>query len=154
PWADEGAGVAVGAEWRRETLDYAPDAELASGDLAGAGAATPAVSGHFSVVEVYGEARVPLAQRRAPLLRDLSVEGGYRYSWYANSGQAQTFKAGLDWAIIDGVRLRSSFNRAVRAPNVVELFTPKTFNANGLGHDPCAGANPIVDEMDPFATQA
>jgi outer membrane receptor protein involved in Fe transport len=41
----------------------------------------------------------------------------------------------------------------VRAPNVVELFTPRSIGL-GLDFDPCAGTNPIVDETDPFATPA
>lgn len=154
PWADDGVGVAIGAEWRRESLDYAPDAELASGDLASEGVSAPAVNGAFGVFEVYGEARAPLAQNRGPLLRNLSLEGGYRLSWYTNVGQAQTYKAALDWAITDDLRLRSSFNHAVRAPNVVELFTPQSLTAVGLDFDPCAGTNPIVDQMNPFATEA
>lgn len=154
PWSHEGAGVALGAEWRHEALDYSPDAELASGDLASQGVATPAVSGGFSVFEVYGEARAPLVQDRGPMLHELSVEGGYRLSWYQNAGLQQTYKAGLEWAFADGFRLRASFNHAVRAPNVVELFTPVTLTANGLDFDPCAGANPIVDQQNPFATEA
>jgi len=153
PWAASGAGVAVGTEYRREGLSYSPNAELASGDLASFGVSSPAVSGHTDVYEVYGEARVPLAQDRGALLDDLTIDGGVRYSWYQNIGGAATYKAGFEWAPSPDVRLRASYGRAVRAPNVVELFTPPTFGAE-LGHDPCAGANPIIDQTDPFATQA
>ncbi len=153
PWATNGVSVAVGAEYRREGLTYSPDAELASGDLASAGMSSPPVNGHFDVYEIYGEAHAPLVQDRGPLLHELSLDGSIRYSWYQNSGGAATYKAGLEWAPIRDLRLRASYNRAVRAPNVVELFTPQTFGS-GLGHDPCAGTNPIVDQMDPFATQA
>ncbi|HLZ83393.1 MAG TPA: TonB-dependent receptor [Caulobacteraceae bacterium] len=153
PWATSGVGVALGAEYRREGLSYSPNAELASGDLASFPAAQPAVNGHFDVYEVYGEARAPLAQDRGALLHDLTIDGGVRYSWYSNSGGAATYKAGLEWAPSPDLRLRAGYSRAVRAPNVVELFTPPTL-ALGLGHDPCAGANPVVDQQDPFATQA
>jgi iron complex outermembrane receptor protein len=153
PWATSGVGVALGAEYRREGLSYSPDAELASGDLSSAGVATPAVNGHFDVYEVYGEARLPLAQDRGLLLNDLTIDGGVRYSWYQNIGGAATYKAGLEWAPSADVRLRASHSRAVRAPNVVELFTPPTL-ATDLGHDPCAGANPVADQQDPFATEA
>jgi outer membrane receptor protein involved in Fe transport len=153
PWADTDAGVAAGAEWRREGLNYAPDMELASGDLASAGVASPAVDGHFDVFEIYGEARVPLVQGRSGL-HDLSLEGGYRYSWYSNAGQAQTYKAGVNWAMTSDVALRSSFNQAVRAPNVVELFTPTSITNLGLDFDPCAGTNPVVDQGNPYATAA
>jgi outer membrane receptor protein involved in Fe transport len=152
PWATSGAGVALGAEYRREGLSYSPNAELASGDLAGFGPSSPPVRGHFDVYEIYGEARAPMAQDRL-LLSDLTLDGGIRYSWYSDSGGALTYRAGLEWAPIPDLRLRASYNRAVRAPNVVELFAPQTLGI-GLGHDPCAGANPIVDQMDPYATPA
>jgi iron complex outermembrane recepter protein len=153
PWATSGVGVALGAEYRREGLSYSPNAELASGDLSSAGVSSPAVNGHFDVYEVYGEARVPLAEDRGVLLHDLTFDGGVRYSWYQNIGGAATYKAGLEWAPSPDLRLRASYSRAVRAPNVVELFTPQSLGA-GLGHDPCAGANPVVDQQDPFATEA
>ena len=50
-----------------------------------------------------------------------------------------TYKAGLEWAPSPDLRLRASFNHAVRAPNVVELFTPPTLAA-ALAMIPCAGA--------------
>ncbi|HEY1837004.1 MAG TPA: TonB-dependent receptor [Rhizomicrobium sp.] len=151
PWAQTAAGVALGAEYRRESLGYAPDAEIASGDLASAGFSSPAVSGAFGVEEVYAELRLPLVQGKRMLLEDLTASAGYRYSDYSNAGGAQTYKLGLEWVADDAIRFRSGFNRAERAPNVVELFTPQTLTPAGLDHDPCAGTDPIKD--DPFATQ-
>lgn len=153
PWARDGVGVALGAEYRREGLSYSPDPELASGDLAGYGFASPAVSGHFDVYEVYGEGRLPLAQDRGPLLHDLTLDGAARYSLYSTAGGAATYKAGVEWGPAPDLRLRASYNHAVRAPNVVDLFTPRKLSG-GLDFDPCAGANPIVDQQNPFATPA
>ncbi len=152
PWSKEALGLALGAEYRREGLGYAPDAELASGDLADNPFSSPAVSGAFEVYELYGEVRAPLVQDREPLLHDLNAEAGYRLSWYSNAGVASTYKAGLEWAPIRDVRLRASFNHAVRAPNVVELFTPQTLAMTGLGNDPCAGPDPAA--VIPIATPA
>jgi len=154
PWADAGVSVALGAEFRQEGLGYFPDAELASGDLASAGFSSPMVSGHFDVYELYGEARAPLAQDRGPLLQDLTLEGAFRYSWYSGIGGAATYKAGVEWSPNPELMVRVGFNHAVRAPNVVELFTPQSISNIGLDFDPCAGANPIVDQGDPSATQA
>ncbi len=153
PWARDGLGVAVGAEYRREGLGYAPDAEIASGDLADNPFSSPAVSGAFDVYELYGEVRAPLARDRGPLLHDLSVEGGYRFSWYSDAGAASTYKAGVEWAPVRDIRLRASFNHAVRAPNVVELFTPQTLAMTGLSIDPCAGPDPEANNT-PLATPA
>jgi outer membrane receptor protein involved in Fe transport len=154
PWARDGVGVALGAEYRREGLGYSPNAELASGDLSGAGVSTPALNGRFGVYELYGETRLPVAQDRGAPLGDLTIDGGIRYSWYSSVGGAATYKAGVEWAPSPDLRLRAGFSRAVRAPNIVELFTPQSFNGGGLGHDPCAGANPVVDQQDPYATEA
>ncbi|MGI8839372.1 MAG: TonB-dependent receptor domain-containing protein [Caulobacteraceae bacterium] len=152
PWSRDGFGLALGAEYRRESLSYAPDAEIASGDLAGDPFPSPAVSGAFHVQELYAEVRAPLVRDGGPLLRDLGLEGGYRLSWYSDAGRANTYKAGAEWEPVSGVRLRASFNHAVRAPNVVELFTPQTLAMTGLSADPCAGPDPAA--ADPLATPA
>ena len=52
-----------------------------------------------------------------------------------------TYKIGADWAPVQDVRFRASYQRAVRAPNVVELFTAQGFNLFDLPGDPC-GADP------------
>jgi outer membrane receptor protein involved in Fe transport len=142
PWAKDGVGVALGAEYRREALDYRTDAEFSSGDLAGAGGPTPSTHGSFDVKEIFGEIRVPVVQD-APFAKDLALEAGYRTSDYSSSGHVNSYKLSGDWQIVDDVRLRGSFQRAVRAPNINELFTPQ---ALGLfpGQDPCAGAAPTA----------
>jgi iron complex outermembrane receptor protein len=48
--------------------------------------------------------------------------------------------------VIDGLRFRAGYNRAVRAPNVIELFAPPNVQLDGT-QDPCAGltvGNPLV----------
>ena len=140
PWAKDGVGVSVGAEYRRESLVTSFDGEFTSGDLAGLGGAPQPVSGSFDVKEVFGEIRVPIVQD-VPFAKEITFEGGYRYANYSSAGTVDSYKAGLDWQITPDVRLRGSFQRAVRAPNVGELFGPI---APGLaaGDDPCAGATP------------
>ena len=70
---------------------------------------------------------------------DLAVEGGYRYSKYSLGFNTNTYKLGLEWAPVRDVRMRGSFQRAVRAPNIGELFAPQAVGLDG-SHDPCAGA--------------
>ena len=43
----------------------------------------------------------------------------------------------MDWAPVQDIRFRGSYQRAVRAPNVVELFTAQGFNLFDLPGDPC-----------------
>ncbi|RAK56267.1 TonB-dependent receptor [Phenylobacterium soli] len=141
PYATDPIGVAGGVEYRREALDLSVDAEFQSGDLTGQGGPTPPVGGSFDVYELFGEARIPLAQDM-PFAKDLSLDMTYRYSDYSSSaGTTNTYGISADWKPIDDLRFRASYQRAVRAPNVVELFTPAAVGL-GLSNDPCAGSAP------------
>ncbi len=90
---------------------------------------------------------------RLPLLsdmtgaQDLTLEGGYRYSSYSLGFNTNTYKIGLEWTPIHDMRLRGSYNRAVRAPNLNELYTPATVGAGGTA-DPCWGANPTYTQAE------
>jgi len=137
PWADDGVGVSVGAEYRREQLDYAADYVTATGALNGGGGEAPPVHGSFDVYEVFGEARVPLVSD-APLIKRLTLELAYRYSDYSSSGTTDTYKIAGDWQPVDDLRFRASYQRAVRAPHVLELFSPQSVVLDG-NQDPCAG---------------
>jgi outer membrane receptor protein involved in Fe transport len=46
-----------------------------------------------------------------------------------------------NWTPINDFRLRASYNRAVRAPNIIEMFSPQSVALDG-STDPCAGAAP------------
>jgi outer membrane receptor protein involved in Fe transport len=146
PWATDPVGVAGGAEYRRENLDLRTDAEFESGDLAGQGGPTHSVSGTYDVYELFGEARIPLAQDM-PYAKDLSLDVGYRFSDYSSVGTTDTYKVEGDWKPIDDIRFRASYERAVRAPNVVELFTPQGI-VLGLSGDPCAGPSPTATQAE------
>ena len=137
PMANDKIGVSFGAEYRREHLDSSSDLALSSGQLNGAGGASPPVNGGYDVYELYGEARVPLVQDQ-PWAKDITAEVAYRYSDYSNAGTTNTYKVSGDWTVIDGLRFRAGYNRAVRAPNVVELFSPQNVVLDGTV-DPCAG---------------
>jgi outer membrane receptor protein involved in Fe transport len=142
PWSDRGVGLNVGAEYRKEALDFRVDEEFRTGDLAGSGGPTPPVSGHFDVRELFAEVQLPIVSHS--FFEELTLGAGYRYSDYKvanNHFSTDTYKLSAEFAPIHDVRARASYNRAVRAPNVVELFTPRTIGLAG-GTDPCAGANP------------
>jgi iron complex outermembrane receptor protein len=138
PMADEGLQINVGAEWREEESAFLPDYISQQGAAAGSGGATVPVTGEFSVSEAFTELRLPIASHQF-LAEDLSVEAGYRYSKYNNGFDTNTYKVGLDWAPTKDVRLRGSYQRAVRAPNIGELYTPQAVGLDG-SFDPCAGA--------------
>lgn len=146
PWASSGVGIALGVEYRKELLDEQTDAAfslLPSSDLAGQGAPTLAVHGEFQVKEAFAEVRVPIVEDG--FFRYLGLEAGYRYSDYSIQGgrsfSTDTYKIALDFAPIRDIRFRATYNRAVRAPNIQELFAPQRVALNG-NTDPCAGAVP------------
>jgi len=140
PMAEHGVGIAVGAEYRREQLDFQPDLAYQTDDLTGQGGATLPVAGAFDVYEVFGELRIPLVENQ-PFFKELTLETGYRYSDYSVGFSTDTYKLGGDWKPVEDLRLRAGFNRSVRAPNIFELFNPQTVALNG-GTDPCAGTTP------------
>lgn len=137
----EGLKVNFGAEWRDVYSENEPDAEFQSGDLAGQGGATPPIAGGIISREGFVEARLPI-MKDMPAAQELDVETGYRYSSYSLGFKTNTYKFGVDWSPVSDVRFRGSFQRAVRAPNVVELFAPQSVALDG-NTDPCAG--PIVN---------
>lgn len=144
PWADRGLGVNVGGEYRKEGLSFLPDAEEQAGDLAGNGGATVPVEGHFDVRELFTEVQLPIVSHS--FIEDFTITGGTRYSDYKVAGHhfsTKTYKLSAELAPVRDVRLRASYNQAVRAPNVVELFSPQAVGLTGT-IDPCAGATPAA----------
>ncbi|HEX3700591.1 MAG TPA: TonB-dependent receptor, partial [Phenylobacterium sp.] len=144
PYATDPVSVAAGTEYRREALDLRVDSEFDTGDLAGQGGPTHGNSGSYDVYELFGEARVPLAQDM-PFAKDVSLDLGYRFSDYNTAGTTDTYKIEGDWKPIDDIRFRGSYERAVRAPNIVELFTPQAVGLS-LSSDPCAGSSPTATQ--------
>lgn len=140
PAAQDGFGLVVGAEYRKESLDFVTDASFQTGDLAGQGGATPSVAGSFDVKEIFGELRAPLVQES--FVYDLTVVGGYRHSTYKVNGGGEfstnTYKIEGEFAPIRDIRFRGGYNRAVRAPTLQDLFAPQLVALDG-SDDPCAG---------------
>ncbi|MPT48199.1 MAG: TonB-dependent receptor [Sphingobium sp.] len=142
PWASHGVGIALGLERRRETLNFTAD------EVAQQNGTLPS-DGIISVTEAFGELEIPLIEDK-PFFQSLTINGGLRYSSYDNkqnstgiksSYNVWTYKGELSWAPINDLRVRASYNHAIRAPNVAELFAAQAVgNVNGT--DPCAGSSP------------
>ena len=94
----------------------------------------------YKVTEFISEIQIPLVQDS--FFYDLSFNGGYRYSHYSTSRggkfNTDTYKLGVDFAPIKDIRFRAAYNRAVRAPNIQELFAAQYIGLDGVS-DPCAG---------------
>ena len=126
---------AVGGDQRKEEFWFQPD----SGYNANQGFPNVvqndmlpvSVTGTTSAREVYGELAVPLLRNR------LELDPGVRYSDYDTVGAVTTYKLLGQVKVNDWVRLRGGYQFANRAPNVVELFTPKGGSSLAAGADPC-----------------
>jgi iron complex outermembrane receptor protein len=138
PWAEGGVGLAIGADYRRDYLSDSSDAAISSGDLGIDG--VPSVAGSTNVKEAYGEVSVPIVADR-PFMKDVSIDGSYRWSDYNLSGSSGTYKFGVNWAVASDFRLRGAYARTERAPSAVELFIPQSIGGAPF-EDPCAGASP------------
>lgn len=136
PWANEPIKVAFGVENRRDKLENTPDDLQAQGLLSGSGGPTIGIQGSTNVNDVFMEASIPLVQGK-PFAEQLSFDTAYRYSDYNSGIQTDTYKFGMDWAPVEDIRFRASFQRAVRAPNIVELFSAQGFNLFDMDGDPC-----------------
>jgi outer membrane receptor protein involved in Fe transport len=144
PWASRGISLVLGAEHRLETLKFTAD------DVAKQGGTTDA-DGRIRVIEGFGELEVPILQDK-PFFRELTLNGALRYSAYKNSQQSTgfessfnvwTYKGELTWRPIEMLRLRASYNHAIRAPNIAELFASQQVG-NVAAQDPCSGAAPAA----------
>jgi outer membrane receptor protein involved in Fe transport len=149
PFATDSVGFAAGTEYRKYRASQRSDTlAQTAGELGGAGGAAPNIDGGYEVTEGFGELIAPLVQDR-PFFQSLTLEAGVRYSHYkvfaANSPtyNTTTYKAGGSWEPAVGLKIRGNYQRAVRAPNISELFSPVTTGLTNLATDPCAAANAV-----------
>lgn len=150
--------VAVGAQYRQNDFSFDPDTSLAQinpivtlpdgsttggNEIAGFNPSQP-LSGGTSSKELFAEALIPVLAD-LPFIQQLDLTLGYRYADYETIGGTNAYRVDVDWTIVDGLRARGGYNRAVRAPSVGELFAPQNVgfpaigdpSSDGLEGDPC-----------------
>lgn len=139
------AGFAFGTEWRKTSATYSPDTYLSSGDVVGFNAGLP-TGGSVSVKEVFTELRMPLL-KDITAIQDLTANAAYRYSDYSLSGigGTETYLGGLEWQVNDSITFRGQFQRAIRAPNVAELFGGLRRSVE-TATDPCSSKQPASEQ--------
>jgi iron complex outermembrane receptor protein len=148
PLADEGIKINLGAEYRSESAVFSPDLASEEGNAEGSGGPTTPVAGNYHVNEIFTEVGIPLLDHK-PMAESLGLELGYRWSDYNIGFKTNTYKFGVEWAPTSDLRVRASYSRAVRAPNIAELFSPNSVALDG-STDPCASPLGVA----PRATQA
>lgn len=130
-----GVSTALGVEYRRDGFSITPDEVALSNDLAASNIPPIVNAGSFDVKEAFGEIRIPIL-KDLPFIQSLAVEGAVRISDYSTIGTVTTWKGAVDWEIVDWARFRGNYSRAIRAPNLNELFAPVSQGFIG-GRDPC-----------------
>lgn len=151
PWANAGLSGLVGFEYREDSLSrIVDDISGTIGGLTGTGGATLPIEGEISVDEIFFEASLPIIEGAA-FAEELGIQGGFRYSDYKTQGNdtensftAETWFVGASWTPISDIRFRANVSRAIRAPNVFDLYVgintglvDLTTGENGL-FDPCS----------------
>ncbi|MEL6365931.1 MAG: TonB-dependent receptor [Pseudomonadota bacterium] len=133
-------GFAVGFENREEESAFQPDsfsnAGLTFGTLESRGGITRPSFGVYEVSEGFIEYNVPLLAD-LPGVKYLEFRGSNRWSNYTTTGTANAWSYGGRYQPFEGLTLRTTFSRAVRSPNIGELFAPLFTVTLGADEDPC-----------------
>ncbi|MDF8333036.1 TonB-dependent receptor domain-containing protein [Novosphingobium cyanobacteriorum] len=144
-----GVGLALGAEYRKESGSVEPDTYLASGNVAGFNPGQ-ATGGSYNVKEFFGELRVPIL--RDSFIHRLDLNGAARYSKYSNApGDVFTWSAGLELAPTPDITFRGQYQKAVRGPSVNELYLGNTVSFNGNA-DKCGTAAALSGTLNQICT--
>ncbi len=140
-------GFALGAEYRAVGSQFIPDTALASGDVIGFNAGSP-TEGSYDVKELFAEVNVPILNTDSGLRLELT--GAARYSDYSLEavGGVWTYAGGVEFSPVRDVMLRAQYQRAVRAPNVGELFQGQAIGFPGAT-DPCGNIDVVNDPANP-----
>jgi outer membrane receptor protein involved in Fe transport len=129
-------GVAVGYEHREDKAFFEAD-ELVSSGITFYNALPLFEPPTQKVDELFAEFRIPLlAEMTAAKELTLNLSG--RYSEYnGETGGVFAYNGSLEYMPIDGLRFRAGLARAVRAPNLSDLYSEQSQNFAAI-NDPCA----------------
>ena len=105
-------GLALGAEWRKETLKDRPSEATLAGDILGQG--STATDGSRTSEAIYGELRLPI-------LKNLEMQLAARYDHYSDYGSSTVPKLGVKYTPTDTVALRGNVGKGFRAPTLPEI---------------------------------
>lgn len=133
-------GFSVGAEYRREKVFYDLD-DLTQQGYAFYNAIPTFRAPAFEVKELFGEISIPLLKDR-PFFQELTANASGRISDYKGStGTVYTWGTELTWTPVRDIRFRGTYNKAIRAPNVVDLYSEQSQNFAPAPNDPCSLRN-------------
>jgi len=148
---DLGAGpaqLAIVTNYRKNTYSFAPDADFLStsgfapgGNIEGVVNTLPLSKVGISVKEIAAQIDVPLIADKA-FFKELAIGAAARYSDYSTTGSVKSYELDARWRPVNEVLFRGSFQRAVRAPNIGELFSPPQGSQLVIGTPPVGIGDP------------
>jgi iron complex outermembrane receptor protein len=148
---DLGAGpvqIAMLAGYRKNTYEFTPDSDTTAasgfapgGNVEGFTVVLPVPLKEVSVKEIAAQIDIPLLTDK-PFFKELAIGAAGRVSDYSVSGSVTSYEADLRWRPIDELLIRGSYQRAVRAPNIAELFSPPSNSQLAIGTPPGSIGDP------------
>lgn len=148
---DLGAGpvqMALLGNYRRNTYAFSPDFDLTAdsgfapgGNIEAVVNTLPLPRTAISVHEVAAQIDIPLVSN-APFAEELAIGAAGRVSDYSTTGSVESYEIDARWRPVEDLLIRGSFQRAVRAPNIGELFSPAQGNQLVIGTPPSALGDP------------
>ena len=125
--------LALGVEYRE--LNLKKNAEDFS-DGAGQQYPHSSLYGDLKVKELFTEVYLPLET-------DTNFNLSIRYSDYSLEENSLTYDIGLVQLLEDKYTLKFSQQKAIRMPDINDLYSPNKVNQTFLDGDPCSGSNPL-----------
>jgi iron complex outermembrane receptor protein len=104
-------GVAMGAEFRHDETELAPNSGTERGNIIGLG---------YSAYEGQRNSAALYAEFLAPVHSTLELSAALRYDHFNDVGNSYTPKAGFKWTPVNNFALRGTFARGFRAPSAAE----------------------------------
>jgi len=135
--------MAAGLVYREEKGWRDPDALTVLG-ISNTNQQDP-IAGETKAKEAYVELSAPLLSD-LPFVQRLELDGAVRYSDYDMFGGETTYKLGLNWTMVDSLRLRATYGTGFRIPSVPELFGGVA-EGNLTTTDPCSRYNASGDAV-------
>jgi iron complex outermembrane receptor protein len=131
---------AVGAEFRRMSIDDTPSIDQQTGNIYNFTSSTP-TRGSDNATDVFAEIEVPLL-KDLPLAKDLTLNGSARRADYKSYGTGSTYKIGALWAPTGWLSLRGTNGTSYRAPALFEQYVGATTGFLSAAGDPCNSPTP------------
>jgi outer membrane receptor protein involved in Fe transport len=137
-WGAGGIGIALGAEYRRESTEATGrDRDTAGRPLLFLNAGPDFPEAEYTSEEVFAEVSLPLF-RDSWMGEYAELSGSYRYADYSSVGNVDVYGVNLVYRPIADIAFKTSFNSSIRVPDLGENFAP--FSQTFLNDivDPCA----------------